>query len=110
MAIKRTVIVTGASQGIGAAVVQAFLDRGYNVVGNSRSFARNSRSGAIIKGVEAGEVTSVEVADAAAGTGAGSAARSRLFLLTIRGAMMSRSTLAEPQIGQFTSLRFSCCS
>jgi len=41
MAIKRTVIVTGASQGIGAAVVQAFLDRGYNVVGNSRSFARS---------------------------------------------------------------------
>ena len=32
MAGKKTVIVTGASQGIGAAVVQAFLDRGYNVV------------------------------------------------------------------------------
>ena len=31
MASKKTVIVTGASQGIGAAVVQAFLDRGYNV-------------------------------------------------------------------------------
>ena len=29
MAGKETVIVTGASQGIGAAVVQAFLDRGY---------------------------------------------------------------------------------
>ena len=29
MAGKKTVIVTGASQGIGAAVVQAFLDRGY---------------------------------------------------------------------------------
>ena len=28
MAGKRTAIVTGASQGIGAAVVQAFLDRG----------------------------------------------------------------------------------
>jgi len=46
----------------------------------------------------------------AVAAGAGSAARSRLFLLTMRGAMMSRSTLAEPQIGQFTSLRFSCCS
>ena len=37
MAAPKTVIVTGASQGIGAAVVQAFLDRGYNVVGTSRS-------------------------------------------------------------------------
>jgi NAD(P)-dependent dehydrogenase (short-subunit alcohol dehydrogenase family) len=39
MASKKTTIVTGASQGIGAAVVQAFLDRGYNVVGNARSFS-----------------------------------------------------------------------
>ena len=39
MPSKKTTIVTGASQGIGAAVVQAFLDRGYNVVGNARSFA-----------------------------------------------------------------------
>jgi len=34
---QKTVIVTGASQGIGAAVAQAFLDRGYNVVANSRN-------------------------------------------------------------------------
>lgn len=34
---KKTVIVTGASQGIGAAVVNAFLERGYNVVATSRS-------------------------------------------------------------------------
>jgi NAD(P)-dependent dehydrogenase (short-subunit alcohol dehydrogenase family) len=31
----KTVIVTGASGGIGAAIVQTFLDRGYNVVANS---------------------------------------------------------------------------
>jgi len=29
---RKTVIVTGASQGIGAGVAQAFLVRGYNVV------------------------------------------------------------------------------
>ena len=40
MASKKTVIVTGASQSIGAAVVQAFLGRGYNVVATSRSVSK----------------------------------------------------------------------
>jgi NAD(P)-dependent dehydrogenase (short-subunit alcohol dehydrogenase family) len=39
---QRTVIVTGASQGIGAAVVKAFLERGYNVVGTSRNAAKSA--------------------------------------------------------------------
>jgi NAD(P)-dependent dehydrogenase (short-subunit alcohol dehydrogenase family) len=37
---KKTVIVTGASQGIGAAIVQSFLDRGYNVVATSRNVSK----------------------------------------------------------------------
>jgi len=37
MTSNKTVIVTGASQGIGTAIVQAFLDRGYNVVATARS-------------------------------------------------------------------------
>ena len=40
MADKKTVIVTGASMGIGAAVAQAFLDRGYNVVATSRTISK----------------------------------------------------------------------
>jgi NAD(P)-dependent dehydrogenase (short-subunit alcohol dehydrogenase family) len=40
MASGKTVVVTGASQGIGAAVVQAFLVRGYNVVAISRSVSK----------------------------------------------------------------------
>jgi NAD(P)-dependent dehydrogenase (short-subunit alcohol dehydrogenase family) len=40
MGVTKTVIVTGASQGIGAAVVHAFLDRGYNVVATSRSVSK----------------------------------------------------------------------
>jgi NAD(P)-dependent dehydrogenase (short-subunit alcohol dehydrogenase family) len=40
MANKSTAIVTGASQGIGAAVVQAFLDRGYNVLATSRNVSK----------------------------------------------------------------------
>jgi NAD(P)-dependent dehydrogenase (short-subunit alcohol dehydrogenase family) len=37
MAKVKTVIVTGGSQGIGAGLVKSFLDRGYNVVANSRN-------------------------------------------------------------------------
>jgi len=32
---RKTMIVTGASKGIGAGVANAFIERGYNVVGNS---------------------------------------------------------------------------
>jgi NAD(P)-dependent dehydrogenase (short-subunit alcohol dehydrogenase family) len=39
---QKTVIVTGASQGIGAAVVSAFLERGYNVVGTSRNATKSA--------------------------------------------------------------------
>jgi NAD(P)-dependent dehydrogenase (short-subunit alcohol dehydrogenase family) len=39
---QKTVIVTGASQGIGAAVVKAFLERGYNVVGTSRNATKSA--------------------------------------------------------------------
>lgn len=39
---RKTIIVTGASQGIGAAVAHLFLDRGYNVVGNSRHITKKN--------------------------------------------------------------------
>ena len=41
MGNAKTVIVTGASQGIGAAIAHAFLDRGYNVVASSRSMTKS---------------------------------------------------------------------
>jgi NAD(P)-dependent dehydrogenase (short-subunit alcohol dehydrogenase family) len=37
----KTVIVTGASQGIGAGIVRAFLARGYNVIGTARSATKS---------------------------------------------------------------------
>jgi NAD(P)-dependent dehydrogenase (short-subunit alcohol dehydrogenase family) len=39
---QKTIIVTGASQGIGAAVANLFLGRGYNVVGSSRKISRKN--------------------------------------------------------------------
>src|SRR6266566_1430539 len=41
MQFNKTVIVTGASQGIGAGIVKAFLARGYNVVGTARSATKS---------------------------------------------------------------------
>jgi NAD(P)-dependent dehydrogenase (short-subunit alcohol dehydrogenase family) len=38
---QKTAIVTGASQGIGAGVVRTFLDRGYNIVANSRNIRKS---------------------------------------------------------------------
>ena len=39
---QKTVVVTGASQGIGAATANLFLERGYNVVANSRNISRSA--------------------------------------------------------------------
>jgi len=38
---QKTAIVTGGSQGIGAGLLKAFLDRGYNVVANSRNITKS---------------------------------------------------------------------
>ena len=37
---QKVVIITGASQGIGAGLVEAFLLRGYRVVANSRNISK----------------------------------------------------------------------
>src|SRR6516225_4178691 len=39
---RKTAIVTGASQGIGAGVVKAFVERGFNVVANSRKVTQST--------------------------------------------------------------------
>jgi NAD(P)-dependent dehydrogenase (short-subunit alcohol dehydrogenase family) len=67
---QKTVIVTGASQGIGAAVVKAFLERGYNVVGTSRNATKSAELKAsdrlvLVDGDIGLEATAKKVADAA---------------------------------------------
>jgi NAD(P)-dependent dehydrogenase (short-subunit alcohol dehydrogenase family) len=39
---RKTAIVTGASQGIGAGIVKAFVERGFNVVANSRKMTQST--------------------------------------------------------------------
>src|ERR1700694_5134780 len=39
---RKTAIVTGASQGIGAGIVKAFVERGFNVVANWRKVTRSA--------------------------------------------------------------------
>src|SRR5215469_15548654 len=46
---SKTAITTGASRGIGAGLVQAFLERGYNVVANSRNITKENPFAAAAK-------------------------------------------------------------
>jgi NAD(P)-dependent dehydrogenase (short-subunit alcohol dehydrogenase family) len=69
MQTKKTVIVTGASQGIGAAITQSFLDRGYNVVATSRNISKAglkpSENLALVDGDVADPATAEKVVKAA---------------------------------------------
>ena len=65
----KTVILTGGSQGIGAGATQAFLDRGYNVVANSRSFANSpftpTQNLALVEGNIGDPSTAAKIAESA---------------------------------------------
>jgi NAD(P)-dependent dehydrogenase (short-subunit alcohol dehydrogenase family) len=71
MAAKlRTAIVTGASQGIGAGAVNAFLERGYRVVANSRNITKSgalsaSDNLALIDGDIGDPATAAKIAETA---------------------------------------------
>ncbi|MDG3005946.1 SDR family NAD(P)-dependent oxidoreductase [Paludisphaera mucosa] len=56
----RVAVITGASQGIGAALVRGFLDRGYRVVANSRSIELSDSADML---TIAGDIADPEVAD-----------------------------------------------
>src|ERR1700678_686814 len=67
---RKTVIVTGGSQGIGAGLVKAFLNRGYNVVANSRHITKaaafeTSESLALVDGNIAEAGTAAKIGEVA---------------------------------------------
>jgi NAD(P)-dependent dehydrogenase (short-subunit alcohol dehydrogenase family) len=63
MASGKTVIVTGASQGIGAAIVEAFLERGYSVVATSRSISKAGYSTSPSLALVDGDISHAETAE-----------------------------------------------
>jgi len=64
---RRTVIVTGASKGIGAVLVQAFLARNYNVVANSLNISDTNPSTRPDLEVISGDIGLQKTAEAVAG-------------------------------------------
>ena len=67
---RQTAIVTGASSGIGLGITQALLERGYRVVGNSRTISKSkdlkaSENLVLVDGDISKKDTAIKVADAA---------------------------------------------
>jgi NAD(P)-dependent dehydrogenase (short-subunit alcohol dehydrogenase family) len=61
---NKVAIITGASQGIGAALVRGFRDRNYSVVATSRSIKPSSDPGIV---TIAGDISSLEVGEQVVG-------------------------------------------
>jgi NAD(P)-dependent dehydrogenase (short-subunit alcohol dehydrogenase family) len=67
---RKTAIVTGASQGIGAGVAKAFVERGYNVVANSLRVTQSTEIAAfdrvaLVEGDIGDPATAARIAEAA---------------------------------------------
>ncbi len=60
---SKTMIVTGAARGIGAGLTTAFLERGYRVVANSRSFADSGFAAAANLALVEGDISEASTAE-----------------------------------------------
>jgi NAD(P)-dependent dehydrogenase (short-subunit alcohol dehydrogenase family) len=68
--IRKTAIVTGASQGIGAGIMNGFVERGFNVVANSRKLTTSTEVAAsdrvaLVEGDIGDPVTAARIVEAA---------------------------------------------
>ncbi len=77
----KTAIVTGASQGIGAGIVKGFVERGWNVVANSRKVTQSTEVAASDR---------VALVDGHIGEPAGASSRSRRPSLATRSGASRR--------------------
>src|SRR5215207_5829480 len=67
---QQTAVVTGASSGIGRSITRALLERGYRVVGNSRTISKSTELKAsedlvLVDGDIGKKETAIKVADTA---------------------------------------------
>src|SRR6185369_12208159 len=67
---RKTAIVTGASQGIGAGIVKTFVERGFNVVANSLKVTQSTEVAAsdqvaLVEGDIGDPVTAARIVEAA---------------------------------------------
>src|SRR5258708_40347675 len=67
---RKTAIVTGASQGIGAGIVKGFVERDFNVVANSRKVTQStevaaSNHVALVDGHIGGPATATKIGETA---------------------------------------------
>jgi NAD(P)-dependent dehydrogenase (short-subunit alcohol dehydrogenase family) len=60
---NKTIIVTGASRGIGATIAQAFLSRGYNVVATSRNISSAGQAPSPNLALVDGDISQPETAE-----------------------------------------------
>jgi NAD(P)-dependent dehydrogenase (short-subunit alcohol dehydrogenase family) len=100
---RRTAIVTGASQGIGAEIVRVLVERGFNVVANSRRISQSSELStaehvALVDGDIADPTTAARIVQMAI-----SRFNSIDALVNNAGIMVSR-TFTEYTAGDFKSL------
>jgi NAD(P)-dependent dehydrogenase (short-subunit alcohol dehydrogenase family) len=69
MQTRKTAVITGASQGIGAGLANSFLERGYNVVATSRRVSQSAEIGASERLARVdGDIADPETASAAVET------------------------------------------
>ena len=87
---RKTMIVTGASQGIGAGVAKEFIKRGYNVVANSRKISKSEFTPTdqlvLVDGNIGEAATAAKIAEASMDYSVQNTAREALFLQTDREA------------------------
>src|SRR5712691_1969115 len=95
---RKTTIVTGASQGIGAGIVKAFVERGFNVVANSRKVSQSAEVAAsdrvaLVDGHIGESATAARIVE----TALSRSNRSTYWLITQASSSPSRSRTTPPR-------------
>ena len=94
---QKVVVITGASQGIGAALVKAYRERGFFVVANSRNIAPSADEGVL---AVAGDIGEREVAERVVAQGLARFGRIDSLVNNAGISSPSRSPTSPPTTGR----------